>query len=279
MLFGHDLNDPIGTWDVASEKSDGLHLTGKMLVDDVPRARQVHALVKSGAVRGVSIGFITKSARSRPGGGRTIKSLELLEASLVTIPMHPGAKVTSAKSAVQALALTRSELEILDDTVNGARQRVIDFAAEITMLQNMRDFAPHLPGEIEKLIDKLLLGDETADDTRLALVALGQANPDFSALIGQLSGLVGQMQTVTTTANEMYAAINSAGGPTGEGAGRGGAGASRRALSEKQTVGADYISEQERLLTLSRDQLAVPAGPAQQGEAETMQAMRRNVPD
>ena len=116
MLFGHDLNDPIGTWDVASEKSDGLHLTGKMLVDDVPRARQVHALVKSGAVRGVSIGFITKSARSRPGGGRTIKSLELLEASLVTIPMHPGAKVTSAKSAVQALALTRSELEILDDT-------------------------------------------------------------------------------------------------------------------------------------------------------------------
>lgn len=105
MLFGHDMNDPIGTWDVATEKSDGLHLTGKLLVDDVARAREVRALVQSGAVRGLSIGFITKSASVRPGGGRTIKSLELLEASLVTIPMHPGAKVTSAKSALTAISL------------------------------------------------------------------------------------------------------------------------------------------------------------------------------
>lgn len=105
MLFGHDMNDPVGTWDAAEEKADGLHIAGKLLVDDVARAREVRALVKSGAVRGLSIGFITKKASARAGGGRTIKSLELLEASLVTIPMHAGAKVTSAKSAVQALQL------------------------------------------------------------------------------------------------------------------------------------------------------------------------------
>lgn len=105
MLFGHDFNDPIGTWDSATEKADGLHLTGKLLVDEVARAREVRALVKSGAVRGISIGFITKKAATRPGGGRTIQSLELLEASLVTIPMHTGAKVTSAKSAVDALSI------------------------------------------------------------------------------------------------------------------------------------------------------------------------------
>lgn len=105
MLFGHDMNDPIGTWDIAEEKSDGLHITGKMLVAELPRAKQVQALVKSGAVRGLSIGYVTKKAAPRPGGGRTIKSLELLEVSLVTIPMHPGAQVTSAKSAVEALRL------------------------------------------------------------------------------------------------------------------------------------------------------------------------------
>lgn len=105
MLFGHDMNDPVGIWEHAEEKSDGLHLSGKLLVDEVARAREVRALVKSGAVRGLSIGFLTKQASARPGGGRTIKSLELLEASLVTIPMHAGAKVTSAKSAVQALQL------------------------------------------------------------------------------------------------------------------------------------------------------------------------------
>lgn len=105
MLFGHDMNDPVGTWDSATEKADGFHLVGKMLVDDVPRARQVRALVLSGAVRGVSVGFLTKKAVARPGGGRTIKSLDLFEVSLVTVPMHPGARVTSAKSAVQALQL------------------------------------------------------------------------------------------------------------------------------------------------------------------------------
>lgn len=105
MLFGHDMNDPVGTWDHAEEKSDGLHVTGKLLVDEVVRAREVLALVKSGAVRGLSLGFITKSAAPRKGGGRLIKSLEWLEASLVTIPMHAGARVVSAKSAVQALQL------------------------------------------------------------------------------------------------------------------------------------------------------------------------------
>lgn len=74
MLFGHDMNDPVGTWDAAEEKADGLHIAGKLLVDDVARAREVRALVKSGAVRGLSIGFITKKAQARPGGGRTIKS-------------------------------------------------------------------------------------------------------------------------------------------------------------------------------------------------------------
>jgi len=105
MLFGHDLNDPIGTWETAEAKSDGLHIAGRLLVNDVARAREVQALVKAGAVRGISIGFVKKEWTNRPGGGRNIKSLELLEASLVTIPMHPAAKVTSAKSAVEALRL------------------------------------------------------------------------------------------------------------------------------------------------------------------------------
>lgn len=105
MLFGHDINDPIGAWDGAEEREDGLHLKGRLLVGEVTRAREVAALVRSGAVRGISIGFRTKKAAKRAGGGRTIQQLELLEASLVTIPMHPGAKVTSAKSAVRALSL------------------------------------------------------------------------------------------------------------------------------------------------------------------------------
>ncbi|EYD71588.1 phage prohead protease, HK97 family [Rubellimicrobium mesophilum DSM 19309] len=108
MLFGHDLNDPVGTWDAAEEAPDGLRLKGRLLVGEVARAREVRALVRSGAVRGLSVGFRTRKAANRKGGGRTITDLELLEVSLVTIPMHPGAQVTSAKSAIRALALAAS---------------------------------------------------------------------------------------------------------------------------------------------------------------------------
>lgn len=105
MLFGHDQNDPVGIWTEAAESKGGLMVKGRLLVEDVARACEVRALVKAGAVRGLSIGFTTKKAATRPGGGRTIKDLELLEVSLVAIPMHPGARVTSAKSAVEAIRL------------------------------------------------------------------------------------------------------------------------------------------------------------------------------
>ncbi|MCR5856568.1 HK97 family phage prohead protease [Mesorhizobium sp. J428] len=105
MLFGHDGNDPVGTWTEGTDKAGAWHLKGRLLVEDVSRAREVSALVKSGAVRGLSIGFRTVKSATRAGGGRIIKALEMFEVSLVTIPMHPGARVTSAKSAVQALAI------------------------------------------------------------------------------------------------------------------------------------------------------------------------------
>ena len=105
MLFGHDQNDPVGVWNEASEVKGGFMMKGRLLIEDLGRAREVRALVKAGAVKGLSIGFITKKAVARAGGGRTIKDLELHEVSLVTLPMHPGARVTSAKSAVEAMRL------------------------------------------------------------------------------------------------------------------------------------------------------------------------------
>ncbi|WAC25741.1 HK97 family phage prohead protease [Ancylobacter sp. SL191] len=108
MLFGHNMNDPVGVWERAEEKADGLHVTGRLLVDDLPRAREVRALVKAGGVGGLSIGFVTKKAAVRPGGGRSIKALDLYEVSLVTLPMHPGARITGAKSAASAFALAET---------------------------------------------------------------------------------------------------------------------------------------------------------------------------
>lgn len=105
LLFAHDQREPIGLWTEGEEKADGYYLKGRLLVDDIGRAREVLALVKQKAVRGVSIGFRTLKWDRSQDGGRVIKEVELLEASIVAIPMHPGARVTSAKTAVEAYAI------------------------------------------------------------------------------------------------------------------------------------------------------------------------------
>jgi HK97 family phage major capsid protein/HK97 family phage prohead protease len=98
MLFAHDQAQAIGVWDSITETVDGLTVKGRLLIDDVARAREVRALVREGAVTGLSIGFVTKKAAARKGGGRNISALDLHEVSIVPIPSHPGARIISAKA-------------------------------------------------------------------------------------------------------------------------------------------------------------------------------------
>ncbi|RBP86348.1 HK97 family phage prohead protease/HK97 family phage major capsid protein,TIGR01554 [Rhodobacter sp. 140A] len=97
MLFAHDQGQVVGVWDEIAETDAGLTVKGRLLIEDVERAREVRAMVKAGAVSGLSIGFVTKDAK-REGKGRRITALELHEISIVAVPAHPGATITSLKS-------------------------------------------------------------------------------------------------------------------------------------------------------------------------------------
>ncbi|MCM2395235.1 HK97 family phage prohead protease [Rhizobium sp. S95] len=99
MLFQHDPAEPIGTWKVIREDERGLYVEG-VLSPGVARAREVHALMKSGALDGLSIGFRTVRARSDKGSGvRRILEADLWEISVVTFPMLPAARVSNVKHA------------------------------------------------------------------------------------------------------------------------------------------------------------------------------------
>lgn len=94
MLFQHDPAEPIGIWETLAEDRVGLFARGQLLLD-VPRARDVHALMRAGAIDGLSIGFRTaKAHRDRPSGTRRIERVDLWEISIVTFPMQPGARIT-----------------------------------------------------------------------------------------------------------------------------------------------------------------------------------------
>lgn len=98
MLFAHDQAQVVGVWDEISETPDGLTIKGRLLVDDVERAREVRAMIRNRAVSGLSIGFRTKASKPRQRG-RTITALDLHEISVVAVPSHPGAQITSIKAA------------------------------------------------------------------------------------------------------------------------------------------------------------------------------------
>lgn len=96
MLWNHDPDQPIGVWDDLTEDANGLLGKGR-LVMEVPRAREVHALMKAGAIGGLSIGYRTRESE-RDGDQRLLKKVDLFEVSPVTFPMNDRARVTAIKA-------------------------------------------------------------------------------------------------------------------------------------------------------------------------------------
>ncbi len=99
MLFQHDPAEPIGTWMAIEEDAFGLKVRGRLSAGSA-RAREVLALIRDGALDGLSIGFKTGRARTDPRSGiRRIHEVDLWEISVVTFPMQEGARITAAKGA------------------------------------------------------------------------------------------------------------------------------------------------------------------------------------
>jgi len=98
LLFQHDANQPIGVWTTLEEDSRGLYAQGR-LMREVGKAREVMALMRAGALDGLSIGFKTvKARRDRATGVRRIEKIDLWEISIVTFPLLPEARITSTKT-------------------------------------------------------------------------------------------------------------------------------------------------------------------------------------
>jgi HK97 family phage prohead protease len=98
MLWQHDLGEPIGKWTEAREDSKGLYLRGKLSLGTT-RGRDAYALMKDGALDGLSIGYrVPSGGAAREGNMRVLKEIDLWEVSLVTIPALSVAMVDGIKS-------------------------------------------------------------------------------------------------------------------------------------------------------------------------------------
>ncbi|SFU81746.1 prohead peptidase. Unknown type peptidase. MEROPS family U35 [Paenacidovorax caeni] len=113
VLWQHQSDKPLGVYEVAKEDATGLYLEGRLLVDDVVQAREAHALMKAGAVTGLSIGYYVQAdSYDEKERIRTLTKLQLEETSLVTFPANDAARVESVKSRIaRGDALTLPEFE------------------------------------------------------------------------------------------------------------------------------------------------------------------------
>ena len=78
-------------------------MTGR-LVTETAKGAEALALLKAGAVTGLSIGFRALASERGPNGGRVLTAIDLVEISLVTLPAASRARVTSVRHANPALA-------------------------------------------------------------------------------------------------------------------------------------------------------------------------------
>jgi HK97 family phage prohead protease len=96
MLWSHDPAEPIGVWTGLIEDATGLRVTGQVNVE-TQRGREALSLLKQGAFRGLSIGFVAKKAESLKSGLRRLTEIELWEISLVSLPARREGAVTEVR--------------------------------------------------------------------------------------------------------------------------------------------------------------------------------------
>ena len=112
-LFGHDSKAFIGRW--SNVRVEGNRLLGRLELLEKgtsERIDELHAAIKAGVLRAVSVGFRALEAPQQrdtkdPRGGVTFTKSELMECSLVSIPANPNALQVAKSLHLSSDTMTR----------------------------------------------------------------------------------------------------------------------------------------------------------------------------
>jgi hypothetical protein len=96
FLFAHDHRQPIGK--ALELREDDRGLFGRFKISKTALGSDVRTLLQDGSLDSFSIGYLPGEAEiDKKSGTRHLKEVELLECSVVSIPMNPQALVTGVK--------------------------------------------------------------------------------------------------------------------------------------------------------------------------------------
>lgn len=98
FLYAHDAAQVLGR--ALELREDDRGLFGRFRISQTRLGQDVHRLLVDGALDSFSIGFIPRDfERDEKSGVRNLKAVELVECSVVAMPMNPQATVTAVKAA------------------------------------------------------------------------------------------------------------------------------------------------------------------------------------
>jgi|WetSurMetagenome_2_1015567.scaffolds.fasta_scaffold139669_2 uncharacterized protein len=127
VLNQHSTRDPIGVAEVKQDDK-GLYFQGQLILE-APSARSAYALMKGGALDGMSIGYdvLEGGAKILESGIRQLKALKLWEISPVTFGMNPLAGIDSVKSSGNITTIREFE-DFLRDAGGFSKAQATDIA-------------------------------------------------------------------------------------------------------------------------------------------------------
>lgn len=129
MLWQHRSAEPLGVYTSMTEDKTGLKLEGRLALDTV-RGAEARALLKMGAISGLSIGFQTRDdSYDAKTGIRTLKKVDLWEVSLVTFPANESARVAGVKTIEVIEDLKSAERYLRDAGLS--RKEAVAFIARV----------------------------------------------------------------------------------------------------------------------------------------------------
>ncbi len=149
MLWQHRSAEPLGVYTAMAEDSVGLKLAGQLAMDTV-RGAEAYALMKMGAISGLSIGYqVRDESYDRVTGITTLKKVDLWEVSLVTFPANDAARVSSVKT-IEVIEDLKSAEQYLRDAGLSRKEAVTFIARVKSLAQSDSD-----EGDMQQIVDAL----------------------------------------------------------------------------------------------------------------------------
>jgi HK97 family phage prohead protease len=148
FLGGSSLDmSPIGVWQDMHEDTKGLVCKGQLFAIDTERGTYIHEGLKSGALDGLSIGFMAKEWErgTKPTEpARTLKKVDLMEVSVVTFPANGRALISDVKNLEELKSLADCE-RWMRDASGCSRKEALAFVSTVRRIAQRDAAASKVP--------------------------------------------------------------------------------------------------------------------------------------